>query len=83
MTKLVTVRVVVPTDDEVTTEQVQLTLRSALEPLGVGRVEHGADREGLPDRIHWSAVDVLRGADRPHTSQPVRKPSKRVVEPLP
>jgi hypothetical protein len=63
MTKLVTLRVVLPTDDEVTTEEVQFALRRALETLPVGRA---GDREDGP-RMHWSAVDVLRGGDRPAT----------------
>lgn len=73
MTKLVSLRVVVPCDDEVPTEEVQLELRRILEPLPVSRVGEAPDK-----RMHWSAVDVLRGLDRSAPAQ--RRVPRRAAE---
>jgi len=76
MTKLVSLRVVVPTDDEVSTEEVQLALRRILEPLPVSRV--GNEEDG--PRVHWSAVDVLRGQDRTVTpASPLRRATRKAA----
>jgi hypothetical protein len=73
MTKLVSLRVVIPTDDEVSTEEVQSELRRILEPLPVTRVgEDGA-------RMHWSAVDVLRGQDRTAPTTPLRRVTRKAA----
>ncbi len=59
MTKLITVRIVVPAGDEVTTDQVREKLDRMLSlyvPAADGDYsdhDHGA-------RIHWAAADVLR-----------------------
>ncbi len=60
MTKLVSVRLVGPTGDQVTTDDFQQAVRRVLEPLSVGVVE---GREG-DARIHWSALGVTRMVDR-------------------
>lgn len=63
MTKMQSVRVVVPCDDNVTVADLQSRLWEILSPLPVSRVD-GADPADGPacGRIHWSAADVLRGA---------------------
>jgi hypothetical protein len=74
MTKLVTVRVVVPCDDGVTTADVQAELTKLLEGQPVTRLEADGAADGIR-RMHWSAVAVLRIAERaaPPTPAPTRR----------
>jgi hypothetical protein len=68
MTKLVTVRVVIPVDDVVTVEDVVASLHRILEPLPIERV--GGTEDGA--RLHWSAVDVMR-AERQPSAVPIKR----------
>jgi hypothetical protein len=74
MTKLVTVRVVIPTDDEVTVDAVAAALRRILEPLPVERI--GGPEDG--GRLHWSAVDVMR-AERQQSVVPLKRKAAAAV----
>ena len=67
--KLVAVRVVVPCDDAVTTDDVKGAVTKQLQPLPVTLL--GANGEEQK-RIHWSAVEVVRVVERPPT-QPRRR----------
>ena len=71
MTKLTALRVTVPTDDEVTTEDLQLALRGLLEAQPLSRIAE----DGVGGRIHWAAVDVCRIVER--TPEPAATPSRR------
>ena len=69
MTKLVSLRVVVPADDEAAIGDVQKRLREHLERLGTDRLPTGRDDDGQPVfspgpriRVHWIAADVLQGS---------------------
>jgi hypothetical protein len=69
MTKLLTVRVIVPCDDGVLLDQLKAALTGHLESLPVDRV---GDDGG---RIHWSAADVLRGLES--TAAPALRQRKK------
>jgi hypothetical protein len=72
VTKLTALRVTVPTDDEVTTEDLQLALRGVLEAQPLSRIAE----DGIGGRIHWAAVDVRRIVER--TPEPrLATPSRR------
>ena len=75
MTKLISLRVVVPADDEVTTADVQAALRGILGVLPVSRVGDAADGP----RMHWAAVDVLRGQDRTEAPLRPRRAGRKAV----
>jgi hypothetical protein len=68
MTKLLTVRVVVPCDDKVTADDLSVAIRLALEPIGMA-FANGKDGP----RIHWAAIDVLRSVQRTPPPRPSRK----------
>ena len=75
MTKLVHVRVTLPVGDEVTTEAVQLAIRSSLE--GIPPIECDQTKDDL--RIHWSAVDVVRMVERGSSAADKRTLAKKTV----
>ena len=54
MTKLTALRVTVPTDDEVTTEDLQLALRGLLEAQPLSRIAE----DGVGGRIHWAGTEA-------------------------
>jgi hypothetical protein len=68
MTKLISVRVTIPTDDDVTTEDLQLLLRQRLEGAAEPSPAPAAGR-----RVHWVAVDVRRLVENP----PPRRVAKK------
>ena len=77
MTKLATVRVVVPVDDDVRVDDLQRLLQGHLEERPVERVSDNGPR------IHWSAVSVVRGAERvDRQSESVRKLPRKPAEPV-
>jgi hypothetical protein len=77
MTKLVSVRVVIPVDDEATVEDVVSCLRRILEPMPAERV--GGTEDGA--RLHWSAVDVMR-AERQQSVVPLKRKAAAGGKPL-
>lgn len=83
MTKLVTLRVVVPADDVVPIGAVQTRLRAIVEEAGMERLprDENAAPGDTAGRVHWSAVDVIQGADRPSATRTTRpaKPPKVVA----
>jgi hypothetical protein len=62
MTKLIKVGVTVAADDDVTTEDLRLILRTHLEKLPTQALVSTTD--GPAPRIHWSSVDVRRLVER-------------------
>lgn len=62
MSKMMTVRIVVPCDDGVTVAMLASATQAALEGLPSTRIAIEDSTEPGP-RIHWSAVDVKRGSD--------------------
>jgi hypothetical protein len=74
MTKLISVRLTVPTGDDVTTERLALAVRAALEglPADKGEAEDGKDL-----RIHWSAVDTVRIVERSAAPEKRMAPRKQ------
>ena len=77
MTKLVSLRVVVPADDDAPFGDIQQRLRQIIEAAGTQRLQNGTDDpDGASPRVHWIAVDVLQGSDRSTTLRPRgRRPS--------
>lgn len=79
MTKMLSARVVVPVDDDVTVALLAEKLIEVLTPLPITRLADDVVNGVRGGRIHWSAVDVLRGAER--VDLPPRGPTgKRQVK---
>lgn len=70
--KLLSVRVVVPCDDAVMVEDLKQRIVEHLQELPVHRV---MNPDGQDVRIHWSAVEALRMAER--TAAPVVRARKK------
>jgi hypothetical protein len=70
MTKLLDVRVRVPVDDSVSVSDLTGHLQRHLEELPVARL---GSEDG--PRVHWSAVDVLRAAERTEP-KPIERPAR-------
>lgn len=84
VTKLVTLRVVIPADDVVPIGAVQARLRAIVEDAGMERLprDENAAPGDTAGRVHWSAADVLQGADRPNgarATQRAARPPKPTV----
>lgn len=67
MTKVTKLVVTIATDDEVTTDQLQVLMRQKFEGMPMERVEGAEDGR----RIHWPTVDVRRLVER--TVPPIGK----------
>ena len=62
MTKMVSLRVIVPADDEAPIADVQKRLREHLEEFGTEPLTGILDGNGARARVHWQAADVLQGS---------------------
>jgi hypothetical protein len=71
MTKLVSLRLVVPVGDELTTEALQAAIRALVGALPVGLAVEGDDQ-----RIHWPALATYRFIERTAAAAVVRRKGK-------
>ena len=81
MTKLVSLRVIVPADDGAAIGDVQKRLRERLDDLGTEALSNGSEGEpGSRVRVHWQAADVLQGSGE-RAPSPARRGRKPRVAP--
>ena len=80
MTKMVSLRVIVPADDDAAIGDVQKRLREHLEDLGTDLLTGRRDGPVSSARVHWMAADVLQGsAERPPSPAARRGRKPRVT----
>jgi len=78
MTKLVSLRVVVATDDDAAIDAVKGRLQTLVAGFGSERLANGEDPEAteLAPRVHWVTIAVLQGVDRATPTNQRRKRTK-------